>query len=304
MKHKIISLKQSKEEVLQLWEDQVDQFGEITRIDIEKELKIVNKSCLNDTNDFLGPWITMLDESLHFLLLLHRFYWNLRMNSDEDIPITFTMLLAKTCSQVVAIRKLIIAGLEDSARTVSRSFVETVDLMIVSLLDKDFSDQYFAEEVDGNKFWKQNIAYGRIYKRIEKIIETAGIDEEERENFLKHRREIKSILSSAVHSSLSSAFRSMFIPSIRHSGKLSTSILGHVSAHSQSHLSFIIMDIYYFSSIFMHLLISDHLLMVSQNIKNNTDFQSVAASFYILQDLVTEHYEDYLLMEFSFPEEE
>lgn len=303
MEKKIIPFKQSKEEVLQLWNNQVKQFDEVTRIDIEEELRIVHENCSSDTNEFLGPWIVMLDESLHFILLLYKFCWNSR-KTNKEIPVTLVMLVARACSHIVAIRKLITEGLEDCARTVSRSFVETIDLTIVSLLDKDFSDQYSAEELDEDEFWKKNIAYGRIYKKIDTIIESAGIDEEERDRFLNHRREIKSVLSSAVHSSTTSAFRSMFIPSLKHSGKLSTSVLGHVSVHSPSHLGLIITNIYYFGSIFMKLLTSDQLPIFSESVKNSSDFQSISASFFLLQDLVTEHYEEYLFMEIEFPEEE
>lgn len=302
MTDKIVTYMEARNKILQLWDEQHIRTEEILRFPLEEEFKRLENECKDDTNNYLGPWVAMLDESLLFLFLLYKYCWNQKNENRVGAP-TFFMLLARACSHVMAIRKLITGGLEDSARSVSRSFMETIDLLLVSLIDEEFSDLYFSEDIDENLFWKTNVAYGRIYHRIDKVIELAGIDESEREDYILHRKEAKKFLSGSVHSDRTSAFRSMLIPSLKHYGKLSTSVLGHVSTHSPGHLSLIITEVYYFGSIFLKLLIKDKLNKLVKGSIESIECKSFTTSFFVLQELVTEHYEEYLTMELGFPEE-
>ena len=117
-------------------------------------------------------------------------------------------------------------GLEIAARPIARSLLETFDLAIVALSDDEFANLYFPLEipVDHNEFWKKNIAWGRIDKRIVDVLNQLGLSDLQKQMIYDARNWGKTTLSEDVHASSTSAFRAMFVPSLRNPGLLSASL--------------------------------------------------------------------------------
>jgi hypothetical protein len=185
---------------------------------------------------------------------------------------------------------LLLAGLEDAARPVTRTLIETIDLAIVALADEEFAEKYMSEDedYDSEYFWKSQVAYGKIYSKIKDTIMLAGLPEDEANNFVNTRKEQKNHLSSAVHVSVESSFRSFATPSLNNRNLLAVSPQGHVSIHSPGHASMVIDEIYKFGALVVRFIISPTPPTIFKNIeKENTD--SLLASFLVLQELVTRY---------------
>lgn len=99
------------------------------------------------------------------------------------------------------------------------------------LVDPEFADAFINEE-DDEAFWKANVGFGRLQKRVEEVWRNLNASPEETATLKTHRAETARALSGAVHSSVSSAFRSYLVPSLRYPGLLRKASFGHIRIHS------------------------------------------------------------------------
>jgi hypothetical protein len=83
---------------------------------------------------------------------------------------------------------------------------------------------------DPDEFWKKEIGYGRIGKRLRSSLVTLNVPADQIDNYLSEQLNTKAELSGAVHAAMRSAFRSLLIPSLIYEGRYSTEFLGHHSA--------------------------------------------------------------------------
>lgn len=292
-----------QEEISKAWEALVNSsFQDAYRLDISAEVVRAERQSKTDVRKHLTLWLAIFDEALQFLLLLNRLTHQCFSESDKKITRSFVMLLARIIALTIAIRRLVTSGLEDAARPVARSFIETMDLALVCLYDDDFARDFSAEGYDSNQFWKSHIGFGKLNFRLRRVLEVAGMDQEGIDNFFRHRAEMKGNLSDSVHSSLASAFRSMMIPSLSKPGRLSTSWLGHISAHSPGLLSLIILEVHQFGAVVVNSIVSDKQSLLFRDVPVTPDLDSVFASGLLLQQLV-ERYDEQLPPPFPWGEE-
>jgi|GEM_PF-2835679 len=283
------------EEILKTWRKYVGKkHQKASRLDVKKSIAKAERHAKKDAAELLGLWLALLDEALHLLLILHKFTRESRESAKEKSSPAFIMLLSRACMLVVAIRKLVISGLEGAARPIGRSLMETIDLAIATLADDELGNIYFPDTipVNHNEFWKKNVAWGKIDKRILDILNQLTLSEEQKQRIEIARNWGKEYLSEDVHSSSTSAFRAWFVPSLRHPGKLSGSLVGHVSLHSPQLLSWVIYVVYYFIAIVIRLLISDKLPLAFQGEVSDETMDSLFVAALSYQELVFKHSQD------------
>lgn len=291
-----------RQEILDVWVEVTrnSSFSNASRVDVAHEMEHAERLATSDAEQHLGLWLALTDESLHFLLLLYQF----AEENVEKLPVergrsaaAFRSLLARLCALTVAIRRLVVAGLEEAARPVMRSWLETLDLAIVILADEDFARRFTSAvtdtDYDANEFWKAEIGYGRLNRRLERVLAKAGMTKEQTEHSLGDRKLIKGKLSESVHSSLSSAMFSEVIPSLSSPGFYNRSLLGHVSANSPDLLSLTVEYVHEFGVIFHKLLTSSSPPALLNNAKSVVGRSSLHAAFFTLQEMM-EHYSEML----------
>jgi hypothetical protein len=292
----------TNKEILNVWQNLVKtSFPNATRIDVGTQLTEVEAQANSDSDKHLRFLLDLIDEALHFLLQLHRFTYEDYLRLKDKPQPSFLFVLSRACILTTAIRRLVVLGLQEAARPVARSLLETLDLAIVTLADDEFAKRFSGKEseYDANKFWQDYIAKGRLEKRIKNILGHAGLNEEEQNEVLKPRNEIRKQLSASVHSSVSSAFTSMFIPSIDRPGLLKLSLLGHVDAYSPGLLSWTVLEIYHFGAIFHKLLLAEKTCIFLRPVPSE-ELESMFAAFMTLQHMCIQHPEE-LPPEFIFP---
>lgn len=144
---------------------------------------------------------------------------------------------------------------------------------------------------DANAFWRAEIGYGRLNKRLARLLDESVMPIEFKEHFFATRKHVKDKLSESVHSSLLSALFSEVIPSMSRPGIYNRSILGHVSAYSPGLLTLIIEEVDIFGVIFHRLLTRSDPPALLSNVKLVIDTSSLHTAFFTLQELVERYSE-------------
>jgi hypothetical protein len=288
-----------QQEIHDVWAEIRDKdFPGANRIDVTREMKRAELIAASDAKQHLYFWLALTDESLHFLMLMYRFAEeNVEKVHEERVrsAVAFRSLLARMCALTAVVRRLVVAGLEDAARPVVRSWLETMDLSIVVLADEDFAGRYSSAvhdaDYDANEFWKAAIGYGRLNRRLAQALDKAEMTTEHKEYFLGNRKLTKDKLSESVHSSLPSAMFSEIVPSLSRPDFYNRSMLGHVSANSSDLLSLIIEEVHQFGVIFHKLLTSSDPPPLLSNVKSVIDCSSLHTAFFALQEMVERYSE-------------
>lgn len=242
-------------EIEAVWQSFADEYSiSEPRTNVKARLEQVERETAADAREYLFLWIALFDEALYSLLALNDFTGELP-NGEIVSTRVFELFLARVCVLMVAVRKLVVSGLEDVARIVVRSLLEALDLAITSLADDEFAERYSSavedEKYDANDFWKKNIGYKKLNTRVRKVLESTGLTDQQVEWFFENRRLTKEHFSGSVHSSAAtSAIFSTGVPSLAEPGMFSTSMLGHISIHSPDLLSFVIEEIHRFGVVF------------------------------------------------------
>ena len=236
-----------EKEALDTWNSLLKKMPPISQ-SIRENIAEAESNAQDDSSKHLDFWFSILDEGMSLLVLLQELSEESFDNLTEKPPPSFLLLLSRACNLTFAVRRLLLNGLEDAARPVARSFLETLDLALATLTDDDLSNRFWggddANENHADIFWKNYIAGGKIEPRIRHTMQVADIGEETQNIIFEFRKNSKKTLSSSVHSSIDSAFRSFYVPSLATPGILTKSIFGHISILSPELLSFMIRAIY------------------------------------------------------------
>lgn len=157
-------------------------------------------------NDELGEFIDMFDIGIQSLVEIHHAYSLLHESSKEHFA--HIVLTAKVCTLLLAIRKLLKAGMVDACKALHRSLIETVDLLYVCIQNPDFASRYAnTKEMYNNKdFYKRNIKDKRLQQDIRQLFNTLGVEPQEIRNFFKQRESSQEFLSNSLHGSFNAAF--------------------------------------------------------------------------------------------------
>lgn len=282
-------LSPTNRETLAIWQRSADTvFPEALRIDVARKRFQAEKESVKLSQDHLEFWLAILDEALHFLLSVQSLAQECVDNAKQKPSPAFLFLVSRCCSLVTAIRKLVIYGLEDAARSIVRSLLESLDLAIVCFVDTDFS-KGFSFNQDENDFWKKNIAYGKLDKKVKEILTIIDFNEDELNTIFTKRRTFKALLSSSVHSSMSSAFASTFVASISRPGKFSPSVFGHVSIHSPKLISLAISEVHQFGYIITKLVMSKNPPTMLTNATPLLFLPSVLVGYLSLQEIILKY---------------
>ncbi|WP_066499001.1 hypothetical protein [Abyssisolibacter fermentans] len=280
-----------KEEINLIWEKvQIEDNSHLERINLRDEKNEIFLECKMFLDKELYLWSYIFDISIEFMYLLHKKSFECFNYDKENQSPAFSLICGKLTSLLLGIKELLSIGHEDNARLLSRTFLECVDIALVSLYDEAFEDFIVpGDEICSKEFWKKKIAYGKINNKIRQVINIAGIDDVEMKYYLSQRKKVKSILSDSVHLSSSTIFRSNLIPSIKYKGKLSVNLLGHISTHTPQHMMYIIDEVFHFGSIIIKLIMSKKSPKLFSQFTEIENSKDLFVYFLFLQELVVKY---------------
>ncbi len=113
------------------------------------------------------------------------------------------VLSARMAETVSALRLLVLSGLTTPALQLARSVSEDVDMLLALLLRRKLAQQFLACRTaeEANDFWRRHIAGGRAFRVVAEKLYSIGLDHSDHSEYGRWRREVLTLLGSAVHSS-------------------------------------------------------------------------------------------------------
>lgn len=285
-----------EEDIKKTWQDnKTENFLKAKRINILKLIKKGEKECRQDCVDYLGLWLALYDEAVQFVIQLYQFSLKCHERDDvnKEISRSYIMALGRICKLLLAIRQLIINGLEEATRPIARSLIETISIAIISLGDQTFSQSYSSEEdYDSREFYYKNLAKGKDIRKIKEILEKLGFSNSEKEEFSDRRKVIMGMLSDSTHSAMACSFQAMMIPSLKYPSMFFSGISGHISHHTPNHLLVIIQEIVIFGDIALASIEQEEQAHIYQEARKVSGLESVLVSYFVLQDIFDKYQHD------------
>jgi hypothetical protein len=272
-----------------IWEENINIVGEATKIDTSVEIRKAELKCKSDSRKHLKKEMFLIEETINFLYCLsltaHTIFKRTR-NKSDNLGV-FLFLTLRSCHQLLAIKKLVSSGFEDSARIITRALIETLDILIVSLVDEQFAKSYTNEPEE--KFWNNNIANGKIKKLLDKTIDIAKLDEEFKNEFYSQRSILKNLFSGSVHSALFSTINSVYTSSLEDSEVLEKACFGVIGKRASELLLTVVDLVYLYNFIIISISLSDEpqVWFTKLKLKRFKFYaRSFAGNFFTYQDII------------------
>jgi hypothetical protein len=155
--------------------------------------------------DFCIIWFSSYTEALAVAFLVRR------QNSERDDQHNVANLISwRICTELVAIRKLVLEGLDVPAKQILRSMSENLDALGLATISAEFCADFIEDQdvENANKTWHKYISKGKARKLIKNNLPVYFA-----ENITEHdiyREEEEKVLSAAAHPSFISSFVSLF----------------------------------------------------------------------------------------------
>jgi hypothetical protein len=216
----------------------------------EQLIRQQEKQAKRDVIGYLEPWVQILEESIQWLSNLTAILD--RLISEEavsDAHRAAWSLIGASCVNSVAIRRLVLSGLDFSARAILRSLDEHLTTCVVLLHDREMAEMFQkAQDVnDANKFWYEKLRTKDLNKRLYQIEKELGFDQEVSREMREWGQEGIKIQSQSLHPAYLSSALGIQSISASDPDSYKISILGGASALSERTLNHTCKTIWYFS---------------------------------------------------------
>lgn len=125
------------------------------------------------------------------------------LNQSPEQFAALAALTARLVETLAALRLLVLNGLPVPALQLARSVSEDVDMALALLLRPRLAQQFMACTTadEASEFWRRHIAGGRAFRTVAEKLYEVGLDHSDRSEYGRWRREVLTLLGSAVHSS-------------------------------------------------------------------------------------------------------
>ncbi len=217
-------------------------------------LELADQNFRESTPIALNNWLLVFDECGAWfanLAILLMFSLIVAPSGDIQLRRVLACVIGNISSQIIAIRKLVLSGLDVQAKQLLRILIENIDVSLLIAQDKDALGDFelTIDELSSNDFWHKHISKGKIRTKIHsKLGEVIGRDAyREFEQYFKQEEQI---LGMAIHPSLGAAQMACFPRLVggHESDPFSFGFLGGVSAFSERTLSYAVFyTIFYLS---------------------------------------------------------
>ncbi|TDQ75493.1 hypothetical protein [Paraburkholderia silvatlantica] len=207
--------------------------------ELKSEKKVVDK---------LQPWLHILDDSIQWLanlwaILDRRAYGQQEVSSQLKCA---WVLLGASCAHAVAVRRLVLSGLDGPARAAARALDEHLSACIAMLHDDELAAGFQATE-SPDEFWYRNLNTKALKKHLNAVESNCGLDPSISVDMREWRHGELRTFSQTVHPSYLAAALTMKTFAADAPETVANAILGSASAASERTLDFACKTIWYFS---------------------------------------------------------
>lgn len=203
-----------------------------------------------EATDHLQPWLQILNDSIQWLAnltgILDR---SLDENNSSEPLRTAWALVGASCAHAVALRRLVLAGLDSSAKAILRVLDEHLMACIVMLHDPKLACEFqnAKDDDEANTFWYKNLKTKLLRKHLNNIEKVVGIDNETSRIYSDWRKDEIRLYSQSIHPSFLSSALSVKTICASDSENVKIAFLGQASAMSYRTLEYACKIIFYFS---------------------------------------------------------
>ena len=211
--------------------------------------------------EHLQPWLHILEDSIQWLANLAGILN--RMNSEKKLDSaqqSIWALIGASCAHAVAVRRLVLSGLDTSARAIARVLDEHLCASLVFLHKRELGAQFHqcADDDTAAQFWYKHLNTRALKKHLNAIERSVGLDLGFSQEMRAWReREIESF-SQAIHPSYLGAAFSTITMSPSDPDNVGPAFVGMASINSKRTLNFSCKSIWHFSCFGFLMLFNEH----------------------------------------------
>lgn len=243
-----------RKESLELWEAYFKDAWRQSKYD--QEFRSFLDNLRRDEEDkaeaALQPWLQIFEDSLQWLSNI----WGIlsvRMNEEEkdrrELALSAWSLISSSCNYAVAIRLMVISGLDNPARTMARSLDEHLSACIAILHKPELAVgfQSAQEHEEASQFWYDNFNSKKLRKHLNSVERTVGIAPHVSRAFREYRDNELNYFSQTIHPTFLSGVMAANTIEVNNTGDLVFGLYGRLSACSERTLNHACKSIWYFS---------------------------------------------------------
>jgi len=277
--------KKIQNEVTELFKNDFKDSNEL--FDLNNYLKKSYTKAQNDIYTLIPEHVFLLEQATTLMLLFSNYISHASGNNQKN---AFNAQISRTLNSLISARELLLNGFEDTARVISRNFIESLEISLAILIDEDFANDFFGDDgIEFNILWKNKIGYGKIYKYIKQALKLANISDNDSNNYIQQHKNIKNTLSSSVHADEAGAFFSMLVPILGYPDMYSLTKHGVISYHTPNHINMLIHEIHSFFGIFINCFINNKIKFLNDISKDNPDLKAFFDYAILFQDILTKY---------------
>ncbi|MGV8869932.1 MAG: hypothetical protein ACOH2S_23660 [Janthinobacterium svalbardensis] len=244
----------------------------------------------------MQPWLHILEDSIQWLAAVTHLLDD--ANEDElldDAGRSILVLVGAACAHSVAIRELVLSGLDSSARATARALDEHLCAALAFLHDQELGRNFgnCSTDEEINSFWYKNLGTKSMKKYLNAIERKAKIPQMVSEAMRDVRDSEISDFSKIVHPSYVGASFTAYALGAKDPGTYGLAMLGRASCFSERTLRNACQTIVYFSMLGIRQLFGMDeckTKIVSFNQENN-DHQLVIIGAHVLQNISLKYWD-------------
>lgn len=269
------------------WTSKAETFPEASLFDLDIYLRDSFDAANCHAIRLIPEHIFLLSQATSCLILLTKFVGEQKMNTHCA---AFLSQAHRSANCLIAIRLLLTNGLEETCRSVTRNFLESMDISMACLVNREFAARFFGDDhIEFDSLWKSDIAYGKIYEHLRIAGKWAGVSDDEIEVHIQNRKIHKTVLSSSVHGDNAGALRSMIPPLLGYPELISREPHGVISMHTADHIAFVVSETLKYISWILKILLSEDAPHEFDLPCEGANMQTFFAHFFALQDVYYRH---------------
>jgi hypothetical protein len=209
----------------------------------------------------LQPWLHILEDSIQWLAnltgILDRLNTHRKLGNAER---SILALVGASCAHALAVRRLVLSGLDTPARAEARALDEHLCACIAFLHDRGLAERFqqCQSKEDVGQFWYENLNTKALKKHLNAVERTVGLEQIISSDMRAWRGNEIEWFSQAVHPSYLGAALTTHTLSVADPDKTGASFLGMASACSERTLHFACKSVWYFSRFGFMMLFNEH----------------------------------------------
>jgi hypothetical protein len=238
----------------------------------------------------LQPWLHILEDSIQWLANLAAILD--RLNADSALDNAGRAIWAMTgasCAHAMAVRRLVLSGLDAPARAEARSLDEHLCACIAFLHDRDLAKRFqqCQEKEAAANFWYDHLNTKRLRKHLNAVERAVGLEPIVSVDMRAWRANEIDWFSQAIHPSYLGAALTTRTLSAANPDSHGPAFLGMASACSDRTLNFACKSIWYFACFGFMMLFNEHNSQtpIIQLNKDDEMHQMAVCGRYVLQRL-------------------